>query len=265
MRSWFLLGAAAASRTALRVVRQHAGLASLFAAGVAVAVLPEPAVAARVWDEIAEMFRQTRYDAAQARLIALSADALRSPEGIFWQVQLATDPAAALSAIGGAVSNNLVSAELRARLALEAARIEDARGRSAEAIAWAEKAHDDRRLGAQATALIAAARRTPARGRGSAGPATLGDPAHDESVVAGAGTIWLQLGAYTDRKRADQFQQQWRQKLPALRVVAEDGPGGARFWKVREGPFRTREEAAVRAASLKRSHGLDTILVEAGR
>ncbi len=220
---------------------------------------PTAAAAPGGWSEVAEHFRRGRYAEAERARQVLGAQAAATAEGLFWTAQLATDPAIALQTWRAGLARTSLPTPLRARSAVEAARLLHAREQHAETLALLERARElDPDAWGGEPALIAqlsgAALRRTAAGAPPARPA------------AGAGGRFrLQLGAFSEAPRAEEFAAAWRGLLPDLRVSEESGPAGARLFKVRGGRYSTREEAAAEAARLREAHGLSVLVVEADR
>ena len=79
------------------------------------------------------------------------------------------------------------------------------------------------------------------------------------------GRFSLQLAAFSDRSRALTYLAVWQENLPELRIDEEPWPGNQLLYKVRVGHFVSRAQASTEAQRLRRSHGLETIIVESGQ
>jgi rare lipoprotein A len=86
-------------------------------------------------------------------------------------------------------------------------------------------------------------------------------PASAEPAAAAAGAFWLQLGAFRERAGAEALQRRLgdepEARLPGLATIEE-----AALFRVRAGPFASRELAREAAQRLRDAVGVESTLVE---
>ena len=73
----------------------------------------------------------------------------------------------------------------------------------------------------------------------------------------------MQVGAFADRKAADELVASLRDERSRAYVV-EGGPGESARFRVRVGPFGTREQASDEAARLQKRRRLPTWVIAEG-
>jgi len=78
--------------------------------------------------------------------------------------------------------------------------------------------------------------------------------------AAAGGFYEIQAGAFREREEANQLRDQLQRWYPAAYVTARDGPD-VRYYRVRLGPFATRQEA-LRIASVLTRHGYHVFVDE---